>query len=146
MEQAHIVRRLEELEVESFWPLIAEQLDLVPHIWEPFWTREYLQRMSCAGGMQVWGCGTSDRLTMVVWTQIVHYPACRALQVVLALGSGIDEALPLLEHELQKFGQITGCEICEVIGRPGWWPKLRGLGFQRRNVTFIRDIGQRSVN
>jgi hypothetical protein len=141
-----LVERLTDIGIVNYWKYISAELDRVPHIWQPHWTKDYLHSMALANGMQMWGVGPPEKMTLVVWTQVVEYPGCRALQVVLAIGTGIDEALPALEHELLQFAQLTGCEICEVIGRRGWWPRLKHNGFRRRGEVFMRKIENRSVN
>lgn len=140
------VQRLDEVRIMDYWPHIARELDRVPHIWQPYWTKEYLQSTVLAGGMQMWSVGTSSEVKVIVWTQIAHYPACRVLQVVLAIGNSIDEGLSALENTLHSFAQNCGCEYCEVIGRAGWWSRLKHMGFRRQNVVYVRKIENRSVN
>lgn len=141
-----VVNRMSPDEVVGHWGRIERELNLVPHIWQPYWTTQFLYYSVLGGNMQMWACGTVTQINLVIWTQIGLYPACKSLQVVLALGTQVDEALPILEAELEHFARETECDICEVIGRTGWWSKLKRNGFKRQNETFMKRIENRSLN
>jgi hypothetical protein len=123
---------------ERYWPFIDEQLNNVPHIWAPYFTKEYLRWAPLERECFVWGTGTESEMRLVVYGRIVEYPAARMLQVFLALGNDLDNCLPSLIGSMEKLGHMTECEECEVIGRLGWERKLPG--FERSAIVLRKPL------
>lgn len=123
---------------ERYWPFIDEQLNTVPHIWAPYFTKEFLRYAVLNEDCFVWGVGTQDEMRLVVYGRVIQFPAARVLQMFLALGNDLDNCLPSLVGALEKLANVTGCEFCEVIGRPGWERKLPD--FERSAVVLRKSL------
>lgn len=126
-----------------FWPMISKELDKIPQYWTHWWTKEFL-RGAIFNGVQIWGVGTENAMNLVVYTQVVHYPALNLFQIVLALGNNLDKALPILEAMFEKIAHDQGCQQFEIIGRRGWGRKLKRC--QEIATTFRRDVPQFGVH
>lgn len=123
------------------WPAIAGEMEKVAEVWNTWWTVEALQDAAFSGRMQVWTAGDATAFHIVVFTQILYYPANTVLQLVLALGNSLDEAMPVLNATLEKFAAMNGCGVAEIIGRPGWERKLREVGFRKKAVVLTKRLG-----
>jgi len=128
---------------ERHWPNISEQLDTIPHVWEKWWTKDFLHCAPLAGRCQVWGIG-DEKLRIIVYTQIINYPASSIFQIFLAFGNDIERCLPIMDALFEKVAKDSGCGSIEVIGRPGWERKLQG--FTRTAVILTRAVQQHGVH
>lgn len=129
--------------VEHYWPQISAELDKVPHIWQTWFTKEYLYAAPWNGDMNVWGVGPDDQVRMVVYTRVSIFPASRILQILLALGNDLERCLPSLEATIESFAQRTECDFCEIYGREGWIKKLKG--FRKTAVVLTKKINKFTV-
>ena len=74
----------------EFWPKICEQLDRIPLFWETHWTKESLHEAVMAGRYQVWGFGRPGSINVIVFTEVVDYPANRILRIPLIFGNSLE--------------------------------------------------------
>lgn len=125
---------------DFYWPKISEELDHIPHVWSQWWTKEALFTAVLERRMEVWAVGPKDMFTVILFTQVLNYPASRVLQVFLAFGRGIDEVLPTLDATLDRYASIQGCTSIEVIGRDGWEKKLQSVGFKPSSIVLSRPV------
>lgn len=125
---------------EQYWPFVSEQLDYVPGVWAPYFTKEYLRYCVAEKECFVWGTGTPEELRLVVWGRIVQFPASRILQVFLAMGNDLENCLPSLEAAMERLANGAECEWCEVLGRLGWEKRLKG--FERSAVVLRKPLTQ----
>src|ERR1043165_8622350 len=123
-----------------YWPMIERELKTVPHVWEDYWTLESIYNYTYTGKFQCWAIGDANSMRIVCWTQIVWYPVGNILQVFLAIGTGIDEYSDDLVAWGEKIARDQGCVLIDVVGRPGWGPKLRKFGFKARTQSFSMKI------
>jgi hypothetical protein len=130
------IERLEGPKFVYYWPAISQELDSIPQFWAPWWTKEAIYGLTMDGTFQCWGAGTETELKVVVFTQVAHYPANTILQIFLAFGTGIDEVTSGLVTVFERFAAESGCTMVEVVGRLGWEPKLRDIGFRRVSYTM----------
>lgn len=133
--------RTELMDAEAFdkyWPQMARELDTVSHIWNRYYTKEYLYSAGMVGEFQTWAVGPPSEIRLVVFTKIAIYPASRILQVFLAFGNDVERCLPSLVATLEKAVNDTGCDFCDVIGRPGWEKLLPG--FKKECVVLSRSF------
>lgn len=123
---------------ELYWPHISQELDRVPHIWQRYFTKEYLYQAPLAGQFDVWGVGPDSQIRLIVYTRILDCPASRILQLTLALGNDVEACLPSLTATLEKLANDAGCQYCEIVGRLGWERLLPG--FKRTEVVLTRSL------
>lgn len=141
--------RVELLTNEKFdlyWPRIAQELNTVPHIWNERWTIESIQELTLEGRFQCWAAGNENEINSIMFSQISNYPATRVLQIFLAFGTGMLDSLDVLHAACERFAVFHGCEFIEVVGRPGWEPKLRTLNFEKKGVVLSKMVHQTKVN
>lgn len=125
--------------LEQYWPHIWKQMQTVPHTWT-HWTPDFIYSACRDGTFQVWGAGTPEKIKLIVFTQLVFYPIGKVMQTVWAGGNSLDECLPILVATLERFGSMNDCKFSEVVGRPGWGPKLKGYGYKERTVIFAKPL------
>lgn len=136
----YIVELLSNEKFELYWPDIEQKLDTIPHVWASWWTKESIQELTLNGRFQCWTVGDANEVSGVVFSQIIHYPAASILQVFLAFGLGMVDTIGVIDATLSRFGSANGCQFAEVMGRPGWEPKLREFGFKVPRVTMIKRL------
>jgi len=134
---AHVFRMSDE-QYRFYWPSIERELDKVPHIWRPFFTKEYLRDIPLHQELYVWEAGIEGAMTIVIFAQFIQTPRGNGLSFKLALGNGLDECLPQLEATFEHLAQVMGCDFVEIYGRPGWLRKLSG--FKRDYVVLSRQL------
>jgi hypothetical protein len=122
---------------EKYWPFISSELDRVPHIWNRYYTKEYLFAAAMIGDFQVWGTGPKNQIRLVVFTRITVYPAARILQVTLAFGNDLERCLPSLVATLEKASYNAECSRCDIIGREGWLKFLPGF---ERTASLLSKV------
>ena len=118
-------RRIRRDEWECHWPRISADLDRIPQFWSDYWTKDFINEAVMTERWQAWGFGAQEgNLNVIVLTQVCEFPANRFLQIPLAFGNSLDDCLPSIMAALEKFAIVAECDVCEVIGRPGWERKL----------------------
>lgn len=120
-----VVERLEPDRLARYWPAIEKELKKVPHIWEPWWTLDYIYGSVFSGHMMVLAVGSSHLIDMTVICQVARYPTCDILQVIIACGRNMEKHLQPLAGALEVLARQVGCERVEIFGRRGWARKLR---------------------
>lgn len=137
------MKKVELLTTEKFahyWPLIERQLDYVPQLWALWWTKDSLYEGVCSGALQCWGIGDETAISAVMFSKVSTYPANVVLQIFLAFGDGLIEAIDEIEAVLERYCAIRGITVAEVTGRPGWENVLRKKGFGRSSSTMTRKL------
>lgn len=140
------VERLEGDKFLHYWPMIEKQLSFVPHIWQQWWTMESIREFVLSGRWQCWGVGTNNVVYGVVFSQIAMYPAQNVFQILLGIGQDLSEMVDIVDASLFRFATSNGCTSAEVIGRLGWEPHLRKLGFKRVNMTMAKKLETERLN
>lgn len=121
-----------------YWPRISEQLDTVPHIWSPWFTKDAIWTGSISGEFDVWCVGPPEDVRLVVFTRIVNYDAAKVFQLCFAFGNDLEKCLPSLMATLEAFANATNCVRCELVGRRGWKKFLPG--FEETAVVLSRNL------
>src|SRR5262245_30921885 len=96
-------------------------------MWELWWTLEALIDGVFQGWMNCWVIVGIESISLVVFTQIVHYPANKMLRIVLIAGNGLDQFFDVAEAAIEKFAIDNGCVLLEAHGRPGWTRRIPGV-------------------
>lgn len=139
---AHVFRLSDE-QYAFYWPSIERELDKVPHIWQPFFTKEYLRDIPLHQEMYVWEAGVKGAMTIIIMGQFIQTPRGSGLSFRLALGNGLDAVLPQLEATFEHLAGAMGCSFIEVRGRRGWLRKLSG--FREDCVVMSKQINDFKV-
>lgn len=123
---------------DRYWPLIDRELDRVPHIWKPWYTKEGLRLGALNNEFRIWGVGPHHEVHFVVFTRILQYEASKTLQLFLAFGNNIEKCIPALTATLEKLANANGCTRCEIVGRLGWGKLLPD--FKLMTSTFSKEL------
>lgn len=134
---AHVFRLSDE-QYAFYWPSIEQELDKVPHIWQPFFTKEYLRDIPLHQELLVWEAGVKGAMTIVIFAQFIQTPRGNGLSFRLALGNNLDACLPQLEATFEQLARVMGCSFVEVSGREGWLRKLPG--FKRDYTVMSKQV------
>jgi hypothetical protein len=121
-----------------YWPEIDKELDTVRHAWEIWWTKEALRQGVLDGWLNVWAIGGRESISLILFTQIVHYPANKMLRVVLIVGNRLEEFFDIAEAALEKYCINTGCLYIEAHGRDGWGKRVPGI--VKHGTMFTRKV------
>ena len=122
----------------QFWPQIEAELDKVPHVWEDCFTKEFLREVPWHRELTVWCTVEKGAVMMVIYAQFIYTPRGKGLFFRLALGNGLDKAMPSLEATFERLAQETGCDFAQIGGRRGWLRKLRD--FKEDYVVMTRQL------
>lgn len=129
-------------EFSRYWRDIQREMDCVPHIWEPWWTKESIFHGILSGQFQIWAAGHDGSVRLFLVTQIVNYPAARVLTSILMLGNSFEESVDALHASLEQFARNEGCTRMEVLARPGFERKLAKYGLRKYGVALGCPISQ----
>lgn len=141
------IYRTQLMEAETysrFWPVISAELDKVPHIWQDYYTKQYLRDVFEHKELMVWMVATGDTVRLVIYGRFLTTPQGLGLQFVLAFGRDLKVCLPSMVATFEKIANDMKCDFCEVIGRPGWEKMLPG--FKRRAVVLVRSLHYSRIN
>lgn len=120
----------------DLWSQIQRELDQVPHVWEPWYTKQSIWMSVQSGQWQVWGAGHDGSVRLVLFTQIAFYPAAKVLQGIILLGNSFDESVDALWASLEHFARQESCERVEVVARKGFERKLSKYGLRSYGVAL----------
>lgn len=135
--RAHVFRMSDE-QYRFYWPSIERELDKVPHVWQNFFTKEYLRDVPLHQELIVWEAGIEGAMTIVIFAQFIRTPRGDGLSFRLAIGNGLDNVLPQLVATFEHLARVMECDFVEVCGRDGWVRKLPG--FKRDYVVMSRQL------
>jgi hypothetical protein len=103
------------------------------------YTSEFIYKCLKNRDMQLWiGCNNGPIRSCVI-TQILNYPACKRLGIILFGGESLDEYLYFLKQIIESSKEL-GCESAEIFGRPAWERKLKHLGFKKIQTVFKAEF------
>lgn len=128
-----------QMPIEHFvelWPEIQKEMDKVQEHWEMWYTKPFVFNAVMAGQWQVWAAGDDGRAKLVLFTQIVFYPAAKVLQGIFVLGNSLEPCMDAVWAATEKFARENDCVRMEVLGRRGWERKLSHFGFRNVGVTL----------
>lgn len=140
------VALLEPPYFDAQWGFLERELDRVPHIWQDRFTKEALYEAVIRHRVQVWTAGDRELYRLVVFTQLVDFPAGRSLEVFLTFGNSFVELLPALEATLTKFSIDMKCTRVDIVGRKGFEKFLRPFGFVPDAVILSRRVEPQGVH
>lgn len=131
--------------VMRYWRELSLELDRVPHIWEPWWTKEEIYYGILEGRFQLWAAGSKTSIHMMVITQILHYSTGAVLQAVMAVGNSLEEHLEGLAASMENAARHYGCVRFEIYGREGWSRVLKAWK-PRRAVVLSFPVSKERIN
>ena len=133
-------------EFEHYWPEIEKMMDLVPHTWEEFLTKDSLVERVLSKNIQVWVVG-EDAVQSVMLTQVATYVTGPILQVIWGAGVGMmdQHSKEVIDATMDYFAHSQGCRMIDVIGRCGWEKVLKDWGFERKAVIMSRPVRAREM-
>lgn len=138
--RGYSVRQLPISEVDIHWDAMLIELRKIRHAWGVWWTEEALYEMVMRDGIQVWVVGDEGSFHLVVFTQVLHYPANRIFHTMLMFGNGFLRAFPSLQATFEDYADKAGCTMAETVGRKGWERVLRPLGFEPTQVVLHKKL------
>jgi hypothetical protein len=140
-QDSYEVMQLEGEVLRRYWPMIVGELKKIPHTWGFWWTEDSLELASMNGQMQVWAVGPPSAIKLIAFSQVLHYPANRILQIGPVFGTDMDECFPVLAAVFEKFAVIEHCTFSEINGRPGLEKVMAPYGFKKYGVSLMRGVG-----
>lgn len=125
---------------DHFWRPIEIMMDKIPKTWEDL-TKESVVARAHDGSLQVWVVGDED-IRMVLFTQVAHFAAGSALQIIWGAGEGriFEIAGDSVDATMEYYAKAQFCKRIDVIGRGGWEKVLSGRGFKRASIVLSRKV------
>jgi hypothetical protein len=128
--------------IQHYWPHIEDMLKRVPQTWQDH-TLESLHDRALAGTMQVWGLGPKECIRVVVFTQVVNFPATRVLEVIWMAGEGgLLYGLDVADAVVEDFARTQHCSRIDLYGREGWEKIAKSHGYRKLAVVLSRPVEQ----
>lgn len=121
----------------SFWEVAKQYLAKPIAMNRGALTAEDIRAAIENRSMQLWGIHDGD-LKAVMVTEIIIYPSCKRLRVVLVGGHEMDSWLDVVIAELDEFKDKNACDGIEILGRRGWVKKLASYGYQEYQTVVIK--------
>ena len=115
-------------------------MDMVPHIWNRFWTQEALLDALMRDMVQAWGVGTKDQVFLFACTQIGVYATGKKLLGLFIFGNHLHEGLPILGATLERFAAMQECNEFIFTGRGGWARVLEKYGMEPMGVELRKVL------
>ena len=92
------------------------------------------------GKQQLWLIKDNDLVRAALTTEVRMYPTGKKVCCVrMCAGEDHREWVPLIE-QLSLWAKEQCCEIMEVMGRDGWTPALKAMGYHRTQAVFELEI------
>jgi hypothetical protein len=135
--QDHNIYLLSSAEVHFYWGNIVEGLG-TSHMLD-FYSEETIFSRLLNGAMQCWALSNGE-IELIIVSEVILYDKAKTLRFIGAFGRGIDRYLEVAETLFPRVARAMECIQYEVIGREGWGPKLKALGFKKRFTVFTRPL------
>jgi hypothetical protein len=109
-------------------------------------TAAYLINEVVAQRQHLWLGWEGDDLMLALFAEIRHYYATGKtfIRVAGIAGERVKEALPLLA-DIEQWGRSVGACKVVAVGRKGWEPVLRPLGYEIEAVVLSKQLGDENV-
>lgn len=138
--EAHI---LSPTQFEHYWPQIQADMDKVRHTWEVWWTKEAIYTAVMDSTLTVWVVGGREKIHLIIFTQIVHFPANTILKIVLMLGNSLEKYYDIAEATIEKFAYNRGCDYIETCARDGFKRRIKGASYH--GVVLVKRVDETKV-
>jgi hypothetical protein len=83
---------------------------------------------------------SDGQIKMVVFTHLVQYPKHKVVSCFWGFGREFDKFAALADARLEYIAHVCEADRIEIIGRPGWFRKMRPLGWRQGWCTVWRDV------
>lgn len=131
--------------VEHYWPAITKEMDKSPHLWED-WTKEALLLAVLEKKAQLWVAGSQDVIRLVFFSQVSEQPTGRVLEIGPMFGTGLREAIDVIDATMEKFARIQECERIVLVARPGMERFLHRFDMRKKAVVLSRPVKKQEVH
>jgi len=106
------------------------------------WTMEHLCASLATGGTQLWVADDGSKIVGVLTTEVVQYPAKKALAMHFLGGENFDDWYPDMLNHITIYGQEFGCETIEGVARFGFWKWLQSDGFKKTSAFYEKTLAR----
>jgi len=121
----------------SFWAEVSGYLTKAIDRSRNRWTLEHLLAKICLGKHLLWvAYNAEDQIHGVMTTQVITYPNNRMLAVQFLAGENFKDWGSDMLNKIRSYAKETNCDGIEVTARAGFWPFLKGEGFDRSYIVF----------
>lgn len=120
-----------------YWGQIEECIDETD--FGQYYTKDWLNDAVYRSHVQAWVL-SDGTIRLVCFTRILMYPKDKVLQLFWAYGRGMDTALEMANEIMDRAAVVMEATRIEIVGRAGWWKKMRRFGFDRDWWTISRPV------
>lgn len=123
------------------WDKIEKLLEQVPETWMAEYSKEDIYKGLCSGYVHAWQIGTPEGIRVVIFSQFVQFPKVKYLEVFWAAGTNfLESCADLVDSTLENFAARMGADQIRVVGRNGWYRKLRTRGYEQVGVVMAKSV------
>lgn len=126
--------------VTQFWatiqPFIAKALE---HGWQEYSELE-LCEWAKNGEVLFLVFYNNDRLFGVASLMMITRAKHKECVGMLCGGDEINEWLDIMVESVEKLAKEQGCEVCTIVGRPGWTRMFKKYGYKMQYYTLARNL------
>ena len=122
-------------ELPLVWPKVVPLLVKGKSAWEEYFELEDIRTMILSGRAQLW----LPIEELVLITELVQHPKIMVLNLLIAVGDNLNEALKHL-RDIELWAKELGATKAIGIGRKGFLRVLAPSGYRQRAVAFEKDL------
>ena len=126
---------------DHYWPELSQVLDQEPELWNKYYSKQNIWDRVHNKEIQVWVVFNGQLIRLVFFTQRYVAPnGIATLQIFWMYGTGLKEAMYMLDGVVDKFASTLDCTRLEVTGRKGFERLLAPLGAEYQYSVFSRPV------
>lgn len=122
--------------VNDWWPVVLPFLDTFVG---KRYTAEDVRVTLNTGRLQLWLVMDAHLVVAACVTEVVNFPLCREMNILMMTGSGVETWLDLLDN-LEKFAIAEGCVRITGKARCGWSRLTRAKGYRKTHEYIEKDL------
>jgi len=132
-------------ELDKVWGLIEKDIRDALHYSSQLTSSDYVLNTAKEGKFQIWVLWDKSKTTPVdkyfgvVVTEIIKRQLGKVCHIYIMTGRQRHKWQYLVK-DIEQFAKDEGCQMMELIARPGWQKVLNNYGYQRTHVVLEKKI------
>jgi len=132
-------------EIQHVWHIVGPLLQKGIDKSNGEYTLDDLYQFLVSDAMQLLVAVINDRIVAAINTEIVIYPRKRAVRLINAGGSHLQQWGPELWEFMEQMAQNNNCDLIEAVGRPGWMRFLKSVSKDKGQAVKSTVVISRKV-
>ena len=132
--------------LDGFWKVLKTELEKDPTLWNKGQSVESIRCQIELGELLLWVIVKDGCVYLTFLTMFYQYATSKSLQIVWAMGSGLEKYIAMSLSALETYALATGCSQVEIIGRMGWKKPLMPFNYIQTQTTFVKTLQTERMN